>query len=88
MNIKLSEIEQLSATRNLRTKEVVVVVGLSRPTIYRLMDKFQFPQKMKISQGLVGWRVEDLKAYIELGADGWYEKYGKYQQAEKLAKQA
>lgn len=88
MNMNKNKIAQLSEQRNLRTKEVVVAVGLSRATIYRLMEKFQFPQKVKLSQGLVGWRVEDVKEFIGLGPDGWYENHGKNEQAKKLAKQA
>jgi len=88
MNMNNNRTAQLSDQRNLRIKEVIDVVGLSRNTIYRLMEKFQFPKKVKLSQGLVGWRIEEIKIFLELGPDGWYEKHGIRQQAEKQAKQA
>lgn len=81
MKKNTNERRTLDVQRNLRAKEVILAVGLSRATIYRLMDKYQFPQKVKLSQGLVGWRVEQIKEFIELGPDGWYEKYGQYQEA-------
>ena len=72
----------LRAKEIVRVKEVVTAVGLSRATIYRLMEKFQFPQKVKISQGLVGWRIDEVNQFIELGPDGWYEQFGKAQEQE------
>jgi len=88
MNKNINEIITLDAQRNLRTKEVITKVGLSRATIYRLMDEFQFPQKVKLSKGLVGWRVKEINEFLIIGPDGWYEKYGQHQQAEKLIQQA
>lgn len=95
MNVSKTNSEQpinllntLGTQRNLTIVEVVEAVGISRATIYRMIALFKFPLPVKRSIQLVGWRVEDLKTFIELGADGWYEKHGKFQQAEKLAKQA
>jgi len=83
-----NQIEQLNIPNNLRIKGVVDSVQLSRNTIYRLMKKYQFPQKVKLSQGLVAWRETEVNQFRTLGPDGWYEKYGQHQQAEKLTQQA
>jgi len=85
---QINLLNSLGTQRNLTIKEVVDAVGISRATIYRMMAVFKFPLPVKRSIQLVGWRVEDLKTYVELGADGWYESHGIHQQTEKLAKQA
>ena len=85
---QINLLNSLGTQRSLTIKEVVDAVGISRATIYRMMTVFKFPLPVKRSILLVGWRVEDLKTYVELGADGWYEKHGIHQQTEKQAKQA
>lgn len=77
----------LGIERNLRIKEVIDVVGLSRATIYRMMGVFKFPLAEKVSLALVGWKTNELREFMTLGPDGWYEKYGKQQEAEKLERQ-
>ncbi len=85
---QINLLNSLGTQRSLTIKEVVDAVGISRATIYRMITVFKFPLPVKRSIQLVGWRVEDLKTYVELGADGWYEKHGIHQQTEKQAKQA
>ncbi len=80
-------INPLGIERNLRMKEVIEAVGLSRATIYRMMGVFKFPLAVKVSLSLVGWKAAELREYMQLGPDGWYEKYGKQQEAEKLKRQ-
>ena len=52
--------------RILRRPEVEKIVGLSRASIYRLMDKDAFPRPVSLG-GLraVGWRSEDIENWIE-----------------------
>ena len=88
MSMKEESIEELNVPKNLRIQDVVSLVELSRNTIYRLMEKHQFPQRIRLSQGLVAWRETEVNQFRVMGPDGWYEKYGKQQQAEKLALQA
>jgi predicted DNA-binding transcriptional regulator AlpA len=83
-----TDVNALGIARRLRVKEVIANVSLSRATIYRQMGEFKFPLSVKVSVGLVGWRISDIRDYVDLGPDGWFEKYGRDQQAEKLARQA
>ena len=73
--------------RNLQVREVIEIVGLSRATIYRLMGLYLFPQSVKVSISLVAWKHADLEPFLELGPDGWYEKFGKQQQSQKVEHQ-
>ena len=47
--------------RLLRRKEVVQMVGLSRASIYRLMDSGDFPHPVRVGPRAVRWRLEDLE---------------------------
>lgn len=51
--------------RLLRRPEVEAQVGLSRSTIYRLMDADAFPKPLKVSTKAVRWRQSDLDAWRE-----------------------
>lgn len=51
--------------RLLRRREVETITGLSRSTIYRLMQKGDFPKPVRIGPGAVRWKVSDIKAWIE-----------------------
>jgi len=88
MNFVSTSNARKAVRRNLTIKEVVELLGISRATIYRMIALYKFPLPIKRSLSLVGWRLEDLGNYVELGPDGWYEKYGQHQQAEKLTQQA
>ncbi len=63
----MSEQKTQSAVQNraakiLRCKEVLLRTGLSRATIYRLIEKGWFPSPVKLSKTAVGWieaEVED-----------------------------
>ncbi len=49
----------------LRRREVEEIVGLSRSSIYRMMESGDFPKSVKISRGAVRWRASDIKAWLE-----------------------
>lgn len=50
--------------RLLRRTEVEQVVGLSRSTIYRLIDEGQFPKPLRLGPNSVRWSENELQAWI------------------------
>jgi prophage regulatory protein len=48
----------------LRIQQVVTATGLSRMTIYRLEKGGGFPSRLQLSPHAVGWRKEDIDAWI------------------------
>src|SRR5438094_933184 len=54
-----------TAPQLLRIREVMRRVGLSRATIYRMEMKREFPRRVRISAGSVGWRSSDIDAFID-----------------------
>ncbi len=51
------------AGRFLRIDDVIATTGLSRPTIYRLIRKAGFPDRVALTTRCVGWWEADV--------DGW-----------------
>lgn len=52
--------------RIVRRPEVEHITGLSRATLYRLIDKGLFPAPVKLTAGnAVGWRERDLREWLE-----------------------
>ena len=49
--------------RFLRMPDVVAHVRLSAPTINRLHRKGEFPRKVRISPGAVGWWESEIEAW-------------------------
>ena len=49
----------------LRRAEVLVVTGISRATLYRLIKAGTFPRSVDLTEGAVGWRQSDVKKWIE-----------------------
>ena len=50
--------------RLLRLKEVVQMVGLSRASIYRLMDSGDFPHAIRVGPRAVRWRLRDIEQWM------------------------
>ena len=48
-----------------RLKNVIEVTGMSRSTIYRLMEQSKFPKPMKLSQRIIGFLEEDIDQWIQ-----------------------
>ena len=48
-----------------RIKDVIKVTGLSRSTIYRLMEQGKFPKLIKLSQRVVGFLEQDIEQWIQ-----------------------
>jgi prophage regulatory protein len=48
----------------LRLPEVIEATGLSRPTIYRLEARGQFPKRRRLGVNSVGWVEEEIAVWI------------------------
>lgn len=48
-----------------RIKQVVEMVGFSKPTIYRLINKGTFPKPFNISTNCVVWRISAIENWIK-----------------------
>ncbi|MEE9363072.1 MAG: AlpA family phage regulatory protein [Cellulophaga sp.] len=56
--------EQSLPERILRTKEVQDMTSLSRTTIWRLERKGEFPNRVALSSGSIGWRATEIEKWI------------------------
>jgi len=52
------------ALRILRRKQVEERIGLARSSLYALIATNQFPRPVQLSKRAVGWRVEEVEAWI------------------------
>ena len=50
--------------RLLRRREVEQMVGLSRTSIYRLMDSGDFPHPIRVGPRAVRWRLRDIEEWM------------------------
>lgn len=48
-----------------RRPTVEAVTGLSRSSIYAMMDDGSFPRPVRIGRRAVAWRESDLRAWLE-----------------------
>lgn len=48
----------------LKRKEAVEKSGLSYPTIWRLERRGQFPARLRLSQGRVGWLESEITQWL------------------------
>lgn len=51
--------------RILRQKEVSIITGISRTSIWRLEKKGLFPKRRDLGAKCVGWLEEDIKSWLE-----------------------
>lgn len=49
----------------LRLPTVIQMVGLSRSSIYLLIQRNEFPKPLQLSVRAVGWRLSDIEAWLE-----------------------
>ena len=54
--------------RIIRTEDLTRRLGLSRATIFRNVKAGRFPASIKISQRAIGWRIDDVEAWISAQA--------------------
>ena len=50
--------------RIIRTEDLTRRLGLSRATIFRNVKAGRFPAPIKISQRAIGWRIDEVGAWI------------------------
>ncbi|MGI1671628.1 MAG: AlpA family phage regulatory protein [Neptuniibacter sp.] len=50
--------------RIIRTKEVQNITGLSRTTLWRLERKGEFPARVSLSLGSVGWKLSEVEKWV------------------------
>jgi prophage regulatory protein len=55
--------EEAQGTVFLRMSTVVVMTGLARSTIYRLMAEEKFPAPVRLAKRAVAWRRADLERW-------------------------
>ncbi len=53
--------------RFLSCKEVCGFLNLARATLYRAMERCEFPPNYQISRGRIGWLESDINEYKQLG---------------------
>lgn len=51
--------------RLLRINDVIATTGLSRATIYRLVDAGSFPKGVHLTTRAVGWREAEVEQWLE-----------------------
>ena len=51
--------------RLLRRRDVERITGMSRASIYRLMQEGAFPRPVKVGSTAVRWKESDIAAWIE-----------------------
>jgi prophage regulatory protein len=49
----------------LRCAEVERRTGISRSTIYRLMPRGEFPNRVQLSDGAVGWNEAEVEEWVQ-----------------------
>ena len=64
--------------RLLRRRQVEEITGLSRSSIYRLMQDGEFPRPVKVGPAAVRWRASDITAWLESRP----EARGEFEQSE------
>ncbi len=55
----------VSSEKLLRLPEVIQIVGLSRSTIYLLMQNENFPQPIKLTSRSVAWPQSRVESWID-----------------------
>ena len=51
--------------RILRTKEVLEILGVSKTTLYDMIEEGRFPRPSRISKRAVGWPSPVIDAFVE-----------------------
>lgn len=58
------DFRQVEPPAVMRMPEVMQTVGLSRASIYRLMQMGEFPLKFKIGSSAVGWMRTEIERWV------------------------
>lgn len=57
--------QQIDSSSILRLKTVRVLTGLSRSTLWRLWRRGEFPQPLKLTARLIGWRAAEVQRWLD-----------------------
>ena len=49
----------------MRFPEVVAQTGLSRATLYRLVNEGEFPRQVQLTSRSVGWYAKDIEKWLQ-----------------------
>jgi predicted DNA-binding transcriptional regulator AlpA len=49
----------------IRCKEVLEITGVTRTTIWRWEEKGEFPARVSLGVGSIGWRLSEVEAWME-----------------------
>jgi len=63
-NPMVETMQSLAAERHLRRPAVETVTGLSRSSIYEMMDRGEFPRPIRIGKRAVAWPQSAIKAWL------------------------
>ena len=53
----------------LSPKQLVEIIGLSSATLWRMRQRGELPEPIKLSPGRVGWRASDIEAWLASRAE-------------------
>jgi prophage regulatory protein len=57
--------QQIDSNSILRLKAVRALTGVSRSTIWRLCRRGEFPQPLKLTARLIGWRAAEVQQWLD-----------------------
>ena len=60
----------LSNQTLVRPREAAAILSISRKHLYALAARPDFPERIRVSDRVVAWRVADLEAWIDARAQG------------------
>lgn len=49
----------------IRLNKVIEMTGLSRPTVYRLIQQGKFPKQVKLGERSVAWVLEEVEQWMK-----------------------
>ena len=55
--------------RILSPREIVILLGISEVTIWRMRKRGEFPEPLRVSPRRVGWRESDIRAWLTSRAE-------------------
>lgn len=55
----------MSNEQIIRPRNIPTVTGLSRTSIWRLERAGNFPHRVQLSAGAVGWRMSEVQAWLD-----------------------
>ena len=55
--------------RILSPRDVVIMLGISEVTIWRMRKRGEFPEPLRVSPRRVGWRESDIREWLDSRAE-------------------